>query len=75
MSHSLTVAGSRIRSLHLAPLLSRTDSGGPALPEAVRRHHAVLPPANPPKPRLLDQVREAIRTRHYSDRTEEAYVG
>jgi len=28
-----------------------------------------------PKPKLLDQVREAIRTRHYSFRTEEAYVG
>lgn len=27
------------------------------------------------KPRLLDQVREAIRTRHYSPRTEKAYVG
>jgi integron integrase len=26
------------------------------------------------KPKLLDQVREAIRTRHYSMRTEEAYV-
>jgi site-specific recombinase XerD len=25
-------------------------------------------------PRLLDRVREAIRTRHYSRRTEEAYV-
>ncbi len=25
-------------------------------------------------PRLLDQVRAAIRTRHYSRRTEEAYV-
>ncbi len=33
-----------------------------------------LPP-DAPKPRLLDQVREAIRTRHYSPRTEEAYVG
>ncbi len=33
-------------------------------------------PSSPPaeKPRLLDQVREAIRTRHYSRRTEEAYV-
>lgn len=29
----------------------------------------------PPKPRLLDQVRAAIRTRHYSYRTEEAYIG
>ena len=26
------------------------------------------------KPKLLDQVREAIRMRHYSLRTEEAYV-
>ena len=28
-----------------------------------------------PKPRLLDQVRQAIRTRHYSYGTEKAYVG
>ena len=28
-----------------------------------------------PRPRLLDQVRDAIRTRHYSYRTEEAYAG
>jgi hypothetical protein len=28
----------------------------------------------PPKPRLLDQFREAIRTRHYSPKTEESYV-
>src|SRR5262245_33207966 len=27
------------------------------------------------EPRLLDQLRAAIRTRHYSIRTEEAYVG
>jgi integron integrase len=27
-----------------------------------------------PKPKLLDQVREAIRTRHYSPRTEKSYV-
>ncbi|HEV8338040.1 MAG TPA: phage integrase N-terminal SAM-like domain-containing protein [bacterium] len=26
-------------------------------------------------PKLLDRVREAIRTRHYSGRTEKAYVG
>ncbi len=31
-------------------------------------------PAAYGKPRLLDLVREAIRTRHYSRRTEEAYV-
>ena len=27
-----------------------------------------------PKPRLLDQVRQACRVRHYSLRTEDAYV-
>ena len=27
-----------------------------------------------PKPRLLDRVRQAIQTRHYSPRTEKAYV-
>jgi hypothetical protein len=31
-------------------------------------------PAASPKPRLLDRVREAIRARHYSRRTEKAYV-
>jgi integron integrase len=31
-------------------------------------------PAEPPKPRLLDRVRHAIETRHYSRRTEKAYV-
>ena len=31
-------------------------------------------PETPPKPKLLDQVRQAIRTRHYSYMTEKAYV-
>ena len=31
-------------------------------------------PASPP-PRLLERVRTALRTRHYSERTEKAYVG
>ncbi|MEK7387029.1 MAG: phage integrase N-terminal SAM-like domain-containing protein [candidate division NC10 bacterium] len=31
-------------------------------------------PAGAPKPRLLDRVREAIRARHDSRRTEKAYV-
>jgi integron integrase len=34
----------------------------------------IVAPASPPKPKLLDQVRQAIRTRHYSPRTEETYV-
>ena len=35
----------------------------------------VSSPPTPAKPRLLDQVRQAIRTRHYSPRTEQTYVG
>jgi Phage integrase, N-terminal SAM-like domain len=31
-------------------------------------------PAAPPKPRLLDRTREAVRARHDSHRTEKAYV-
>ena len=31
-------------------------------------------PAGPASPRLLDRLRNAIRTVHYSRRTEEAYV-
>jgi integrase len=31
-------------------------------------------PPTPRPPRLLDRVREAVRTRHYSRRTENAYV-
>ena len=38
------------------------------------RGTVVSAPATPPKPKLLDQVRQAIRRRHYSDRTEKAYV-
>ncbi len=29
---------------------------------------------NPPKPKLLDQVRQSLRACHYSRRTEEVYV-
>jgi integron integrase len=35
----------------------------------------VSSPPRPNPPRLLDRVRDAIRLRHYSPRTEEAYVG
>ena len=37
---------------------------------------AIVPPGLPPQPpKLLDRVRTAIRLRHFSPRTEEAYVG
>ncbi len=35
----------------------------------------VAMPVSATKPKLLDQVRQAIRTRHYSVKTEDAYVG
>ena len=37
-------------------------------------HPSSSEPSAPP-PRLLDRVRTALRTRHYSARTEAAYVG
>jgi integron integrase len=49
----------------VAPWLTGSLQGGAAVREGVV----------PGKPRLLDTVREAIRLRHYSRRTERAYVG
>ena len=37
--------------------------------------HTATPAARSEAPRLLDQMRRAIRVRHYSIRTEEAYLG
>jgi integron integrase len=48
----------------------RMPDASPPIPAA-----ASAPPVGGHKPRLLDQVRHAIRVRHYSIRTEEAYVG
>ncbi len=55
---------------------------GPILSDApatvgqeVRNDVTTPPPAGPGPPRLLDRVRQAIRARHYSFRTEKAYVG
>jgi len=47
-----------------------TSPPGPPRPFVVRETTQVTPP----KPRLLDRVRAALRARHYSRRTEEAYV-
>ncbi len=48
------------------------------LPEGTRRGSVFTvhetPAPGPPKPRLLDRVRAALRIRHYSRRTEKAYV-
>jgi hypothetical protein len=44
------------------------------LPDSASRFHRPLVPLEARKPKLLDQVRDAIRTRHYSLRTEDTYV-
>ena len=54
-----------------AALRSYPAHPGGALPLAVRE---IGPAPFAPKPRLLDQVREAVRSRHYSRRTEKTYV-
>src|SRR5262245_28769323 len=42
---------------------------------AQRRQAVIAPSREVPPSKLLDRVRAAIRARHYSLRTEEAYVG
>jgi len=58
---------SKVKSLNDRRLKMISQSGQPAAATSA------LPSA--PKPKLLDRVRQAIRTRHYSYKTEEAYVG
>jgi len=58
---------SRIRSLIDHRLNVMSQSRRPAVASTF--------PSGAPKPKLLDRVRLAIRTHHYSYKTEEAYVG
>jgi hypothetical protein len=46
-----------------------------ASPQSLQRRAGMARAPGGNQPKLLDQVREAIRMRHYSVRTEEAYVG
>jgi integron integrase len=48
------------------------DVNPPAASEIAATHPPSAPP--PPPPRLLDRLREAIRVRHYSIRTEDTYT-
>ena len=52
-----------------------TDYRSQVAPHHGQTSPAVSPAPGSPKPKLLDQVRLAIRTRHYSYMTEKAYVG
>jgi hypothetical protein len=64
--------------MDIAPTGPATPRGSGVGAHATTR--SPIPPADgrpgaPPRRRLLDQVRDAVRLRHYSIRTEEAYVG
>jgi hypothetical protein len=55
------------------PVIKGLFSHGPATAGSCGRQPALshARPASRPKPKLLDQVRQALRARHYSRRTEE----
>jgi integron integrase len=54
---------------------TRGVSGGNSAETDGASARTSLPPGPPPPPRLLDQVRDRLRVRHFSRRTEQAYVG
>jgi hypothetical protein len=56
------------------PVVKGLFSHGLASPSSRHWRPVARTPAGAPKPKLLDQVRQALRARHYSRRTEEAYV-
>ena len=60
-------------SIHSAPALSYRVLSEHARRDTGRAVHETSP-VEPPKPRFLDRVRAGLRSRHYSRRTEEAYV-
>jgi integron integrase len=49
------------------------SSGRPMAPRPNKKAFTATPATNAQPPRLLDRVREALRTRHYSPRTEKTY--
>ena len=62
---------------HPRLVLTRAGVGKRSIPAAHQSPHPPLRTTHSPerrRPKLLDQVRAAIRMRHYSLRTEEAYV-
>ena len=65
---------------HLRPWFHPVQPGvknrsAPASPQSLQSITRMAPAPESRKPKLLNQVREAIRMRHYSVRTEDAYVG
>src|SRR5436190_19490682 len=60
--------------VHLRPSRRVAYAVAPARTHGSRLRVRETGPAEAPKPRLLDRVRQAIATRHYSRRTKKAYV-
>jgi len=54
------------------PTANRLSPGGAFRPPSAAPAPTATPAATP-QPRLLDQMREALRSRHYSPRTEQSY--
>ena len=54
------------------PAANRLSLGGAFRPPSAAPSHTATPVATP-QPRLLAQMREALRSRHYSPRTEQSY--
>ena len=48
-------------------------NSAPFLPNPASRHPRIVPPEPGQKPKLLDRLGEALRSRHYSRRTEQTY--
>jgi len=70
MSTHLAVVQRDKRQSYTRPI----SSPSPYTPSPARSENLGIRSPNGQKPKLLDQVREAIRTRHYSWRTEQTYV-
>ncbi|MFI5307768.1 MAG: integron integrase, partial [Polyangiales bacterium] len=63
------------RSKHTRTAQQTQRRGGPRVDKAPRAQSNATDASSPARPKtLLDAVRKAIRVRHYSPRTEEAYV-
>jgi integron integrase len=55
--------------------MNNADSSAKVIPIGRIGPQRAAPPGGARQPRLLDRVRATLRTRHYSRRTESAYVG
>ena len=70
--HAKPQGGTPMSVAQISPSASHIRS--PEFPSGPRPALQVVSSAGPP-PRLLDRVRQALQARHYSRRTEKAYVG